>query len=197
LYGMALVVNNLPIISQPMKVKLSEQDLIIAILNKDEIGAEALYDMYSSTLFKVIYSIVKHQEVAEDTLQQTIIKIWHSFDQYHAQKGRLYTWMVTIARNLSKDALRSKAWHNQNNNTDINDISSDVEKRYSTSINIDLFGIKESLNKLKVEHRQVLNLIYYQGYTHVEVADELGIPVGTVKTRWTMGMSNLKRLLCA
>jgi len=85
----------------------------------------------------------------------------------------------------------------QKNNTDINDISSDVEKRYSTSINIDLFGIKESLNKLKVEHRQVLNLIYYQGYTHVEVADELGIPVGTVKTRWTMGMSNLKRLLCA
>jgi RNA polymerase sigma factor (sigma-70 family) len=180
-----------------MKIKLSEPDLINAIQNRSRVGAEALYDMYSSTLFKVIYSIVKHQEVAEDTLQQTMIKIWNSFDQYHTQKGRLYTWMVTIARNLSKDALRSKAYHNYNNNTDLDSVTSDVDKRHNFSINIDVFGIKESVNKLKKEHRDILNLIYYQGYTHVEVADELGIPVGTVKTRWTMGMNTLKRMLAA
>jgi RNA polymerase sigma factor (sigma-70 family) len=180
-----------------MKTQLSEHDLITAIQSRHRIGAEALYDMYSSTLFKVIYSIVKHQEVAEDILQQTIIKIWNSFDQYHTQKGRLYTWMVTIARNLSKDALRSKAHHNQINSTDIAEISYDVDRCHNTTINIDLFGIKESVNRLKREHREVLNLIYYQGYTHVEVADELGIPVGTVKTRWTVGMSALRRMLCA
>jgi RNA polymerase sigma factor (sigma-70 family) len=179
-----------------MKIKLSEQDLIIAIQNRNRIGAEALYDMYSSTLFNVIYSIVKHQEIAEDTLQQTMIKIWNSFDQYQLQKGRLYTWMVTIARNLSKDTLRSKAYHNQNNNTDLNIVRFDVDKRYNTSINIDVFGIRESLDRLKSEHREILNLIYFKGYTHVEVADELGIPVGTVKTRWTKGIVNLKRILC-
>ena len=180
-----------------MKIKLSEQELILAIQSRDRIGAEALYDMYSSTLFKVIYSIVKHQEIAEDTLQQTIIKVWNSFDQYHKQKGRLYTWMVTIARNLSKDALRSKAYHNHSNNSDIDSVSADVDKRHSFSMNIDVLGIKESLNKLKKEHRDILHLIYYQGYTHMEVADELGIPVGTVKTRWTMGMNTLKRMLWA
>jgi RNA polymerase sigma factor (sigma-70 family) len=180
-----------------MKTKLSEQDLITAIQNRNRIGAEALYDMYSSTLFKVIYSIVKHQEVAEDTLQQAMIKIWNSFDQYHQQKGRLYTWMVTIARNLSKDALRSKAFHNESSNSDITTLNNDIDRRYQTSINIDVFGIKDSLLKLKQEHRQVLTLIYYQGYTHVEVADELGIPIGTVKTRWTFAISKLKRILAA
>jgi RNA polymerase sigma factor (sigma-70 family) len=178
-----------------MKIKLSEQDLIAAIQNRDRIGAEALYDMYSSNLFKVIYSIVKHQEVAEDTLQQTILKVWNSFDQYHKQKGRLYTWMVTIARNLSKDALRSKAYHNESNNSDISAMGNDIDMRYQTSINIDVFGIKESLLKLKGEHQEVMNLIYYQGYTHVEVADALGIPVGTVKTRWTFAISRLRSLL--
>jgi DNA-directed RNA polymerase specialized sigma24 family protein len=86
---------------------LSDEDLIIATENHTKIGAQALYDKYSSSLFKVIYSNVKQQEFAEDILQQTYIKIWNSFEQYHEQKGRLCIWIMGIARKLSKEALHA------------------------------------------------------------------------------------------
>jgi RNA polymerase sigma factor (sigma-70 family) len=175
-----------------MQSRLSEDQLILAISNRSRIGAEALYDMYSASLFKVIYNIVKQQEHAEDVLQQTFIKIWQSIGGYQTQKGRLYTWMITIARNLSKDSLRTKAYHNQQKNSDIETAGYDIDKQHNTSININTFGVKDFLNKLKKEHKEILNLIYFQGYTHVEVADELGIPVGTVKTRWKAGIKTLR-----
>jgi RNA polymerase sigma factor (sigma-70 family) len=178
-----------------MKIKLSEQALITAMKDRTRVGAEALYDMYSSNLFKVIYSIVKHQEIAEDTLQQTMLKIWSSINQYNLQKGKLYTWMITIARNMSKDALRSKAYHNESANSDLTRITSEVDERYHTTININHFGIRAFVDRLKKEHREILDLIYYQGYTHVEVADELQIPLGTVKTRWLGGINTLKKMV--
>ena len=80
------------------KITLSEPELVHAILEKDKNGAEALYDMYSSSLYGVIFRIVQHQEIAEDLLQDTFIRIWNSFSSYDAAKGRLFTWMVNVAR---------------------------------------------------------------------------------------------------
>ena len=85
------------------KITLSENELVHAILTKDRNGAEALYDMYSSSLYGVIFRIVQHEEIAEDLLQDTFIRIWNSFSSYDASKGRLFTWMVNVARNIAID----------------------------------------------------------------------------------------------
>ena len=85
------------------KISLSEEELVIAIRNKENVGAEALYEMYSSSLYGVIYRIIQHEEIAEDLLQDTFIRIWNSFSSYDSTKGRLFTWMVNIARNISID----------------------------------------------------------------------------------------------
>ena len=90
------------------KITLSENELVHAILTKDRNGAEALYDMYSSSLYGVIFRIVQHEEIAEDLLQDTFIRIWNSFSSYDASKGRLFTWMVNVARNIAIDKTRSK-----------------------------------------------------------------------------------------
>ena len=94
------------------KITLSEPELVHAILEKDKNGAEALYDMYSSSLYGVIFRIVQHQEIAEDLLQDTFIRIWNSFSSYDSSKGRLFTWMVNVARNIAIDKIRSKEFRN-------------------------------------------------------------------------------------
>jgi RNA polymerase sigma factor (sigma-70 family) len=174
------------------KITLSEDDLIRALRQKDKAGVEALYDMYSSSLYGVIFRIVQHEEIAEDLLQETFIKIWNSFSLYDPSKGRMFTWMVNIARNLSIDKIRSKDFRNSSKNQDLENTVNVVDEQNSTAINPDTVGIKELVQQLKPDQKSVLDLVYFRGYTHVEASEELGIPLGTVKTRMRMAIITLR-----
>lgn len=175
------------------KTTLSENDLILALRQKDKLGAEALYDMYSSSLYGIIYRIVQHEEIAEDLLQETFVKIWNSFSSFDSSKGRLFTWMVNVARNLSIDKLRSKDFRNNSKNQDIENNVNFIDEQRNTAINPDILGVKELVQKLKPEQKSILDLVYFRGYTHVEAAEELGIPLGTVKTRMRMAIITLRK----
>ena len=172
---------------------LSEEELIRALRQQEKIGAEALYDMYSSSLYGVIYRIVQHEEIAEDLLQETFVKIWNSFSAYDPSKGRLFTWMVNLARNLSIDKLRSKDFRNDSKNQDLENTVTSIDEQRNTAINPDIVGVKELVQQLKPEQKSVLDLVYFRGYTHVEAAEELGIPLGTVKTRMRMAIITLRK----
>lgn len=175
------------------KKTLSENDLVQALRQKDKIGAEALYDMYSGSLYGIIFRIVQHEEIAEDLLQDTFVKIWNSFSLYDPAKGRLFTWMVNVARNLSIDKIRSKDFRNSSKNQDIENTVNVIDEQRSTEINPDLIGVKELVKLLKPEQKSVLDLVYFRGYTHVEASEELGIPLGTVKTRMRMAIITLRK----
>lgn len=175
------------------KKTLSENELVLAIRQRDKLGAEALYDMYSSSLYGVIYRIVQHEEIAEDLLQDTFVKIWNSFSSYDSTKGRLFTWMVNVARNLSIDKVRSKDFRNNSKNQDLENTVNFVDEQRSTAINPDILGVKELVQQLKPEQKSILDLVYFRGYTHVEAAEELGIPLGTVKTRMRMAIITLRK----
>jgi RNA polymerase sigma factor (sigma-70 family) len=172
---------------------LSEEELIRALRQQEKIGAEALYDMYSSSLYGVIYRIVQHEEIAEDLLQETFLKIWNSFSAYDQSKGRLFTWMVNLARNLSIDKLRSKDFRNNSKNQDLENTVTSIDEQRNTAINPDIVGVKELVQQLKPDQKSVLDLVYFRGYTHVEAAEELGIPLGTVKTRMRMAIITLRK----
>ena len=174
------------------KTALSEPDLIQAISSKSNIGAEALYDMYSSSLYGIIYRIVQHDEIAEDLLQETFVKIWNSFSSFDSEKGRLFTWMVNIARNLSIDKIRSKDFRNNSKNQDIENTVNFIDEQRSTVINPETMGVKDLVDQLKPDQKSILDLVYFRGYTHVEAADELGIPLGTVKTRLRTAIITLR-----
>lgn len=177
----------------PRKIKLSEEELITALQNREKVGAEALYDMYSGSLHGIIFRIVQHEEIAEDLLQETFVKIWNSFGSFDSEKGRLFTWMANIARNLSIDKLRSKDFRNHSKNQDIENTVNFIDEQRNTSLNPETFGVRELIEKLKPEQKLILDLVYYKGYTHVEVAEELDIPLGTVKTRLRMAIITLRK----
>jgi len=175
------------------KTSLEEPALIEALLQKKQIGAEALYHMYSPALFGIISRIIADKEIAEDVLQETLVKIWNSIHQYDTAKGRLFTWMVNVARNLAIDKVRSKDFRNHSKNQDIDNHVNSIDEHSNSSYQPDLLGVKDLLIKLKPEQKKIVDLIYFHGYTHVEVADELGIPLGTVKTRLRMGIMELRK----
>ena len=101
--------------------------------------------------------------------------------------------MVNVARNLSIDKVRSKEFKNNIKNQDIDNTVNVVDKQNNTAINPEAVGIKELVNQLKQEQKTILDLIYYRGYTHVEAAEELGIPLGTVKTRLRTAIITLRK----
>lgn len=164
-----------------------------ALRHHEKIAVEALYDMYSSSLYGVISRIIIDTAVAEDVLQETFVKIWHSFASYSTEKGRLFTWMVNIARNLAIDKLRSKDFKNQNKNQELEINVTFIDEQKNTVYKPELLGIKDLVQTLKPEQKLILELVYFKGYTHVEAADELGIPLGTIKTRLRMAIQQLRK----
>jgi RNA polymerase sigma factor (sigma-70 family) len=180
-------------LSPKRKISLSEEELVLALRNREKIAVEALYDMYSASLFGVISRIVTDEAVAEDILQETFVKIWHSFSGYSSEKGRLFTWMVNIARNLAIDKVRSKDFKNQSKNHELENNVTFIDEQKNTVYKPELLGIRDLVSTLKPEQRSILDLVYFKGYTHVEAADELGVPLGTIKTRLRMGILQLRK----
>jgi RNA polymerase sigma-70 factor (ECF subfamily) len=175
------------------KISLSEEELVLALSRRERIGAEALYDMYSASLFGIISRVINDTAVAEDVLQETFVKIWNSFSSYSTEKGRLFTWMVNIARNLAIDKLRSKDFKNQSKNQELENNVTFIDEQRSTVYKPELLGIKELVATLKPDQQSILDLVYFKGYTHVEAAEELNIPLGTIKTRLRMAIQELRK----
>jgi RNA polymerase sigma factor (sigma-70 family) len=176
-------------------VKYSEEDLIALLQRRDQVAFAYLYDNYSAALNGVIARMVDDTQLAEDILQETFVKIWNNFGQYDATKGRLFTWMINITRNLTIDTLRSKGYKKQQKiSQDENFVSSTQDKNYSTS-KFDTIGIRKQVQNLKPDQKIIIDLAYFGGYTQEEISTEMKIPLGTVKTRMRTAIIELRKLL--
>jgi RNA polymerase sigma factor (sigma-70 family) len=159
----------------------TEHELVAALKQRDNVAYGYLYDHYSGSLYTIVKQIVQNTELANDILQEVFLNIWRRIESYDPGKGRLFTWMLNIARNASIDTLRSKSYQNSQKNQELPD-NVNIGSQ-STQTNIDSIGLKKVLVRLKPEHRVLIELAYFKGYTHEEIADIEDIPLGTVKTR--------------
>ncbi len=175
----------------------NEQELIAALKTKDEQSYSYLYDNYSGALYSIIKQIVLDGELANDVLQEVFINIWRKIESYDATKGRLFTWMLNIARNASIDTIRSKSFQNSQKNQELsNNVNVNSSISNQTILpDIDNIGLRKTLETLKGEHRILIELAYFKGYTHEEIAKIEGIPLGTVKTRIRNALLQLREYL--
>jgi RNA polymerase sigma factor (sigma-70 family) len=180
-------------IGRSRKLRLSEDKLIEGLKNMDGSAMSALYRMYSDSLYRVISTIVVIEEVAQDLLQETFIKIWKSFKQYDPGKGRLYTWMARLARNISIDYLRSVNYRNYTVSENLSESTQQIDQKFQVSYNPELIGVKDMTNILNDDQRNALDLIYFKGYTHVQAAEELNITVGILRSRLQSSITELRR----
>ena len=171
----------------------SEQELVFLLKSRDTRAFGYLYDNYSGALLGIINQIVDDMDLANDVLQDVFVNIWRKIESYDAGKGRLFTWMLNIARNASIDLIRSSAYQNMKRTKDIED-SYDLGTS-DELLQVDHIGLKKVLDKLKEEHRVLVELSYFKGYTHEEISEIEDIPLGTVKTRIRNALKQLREIL--
>lgn len=161
--------------------------------HREQSAFRYLYDHYSGALYSIILNIVPDKDLASDVLQEVFIKIWKQIESYDNIKGRLFTWMLNVARNASIDAVRSKGYQKSQQNREL------TENVYyaggSTETNTDKIGLKKVVNSLKEDYKVLIILSYFEGFTQDEISKMLGIPLGTVKTRMRSALSQLKQLI--
>jgi RNA polymerase sigma factor (sigma-70 family) len=179
----------------PANVKYSEEELVVQLQNRDQQAFAYLYDNYAGALNGIIYRLVEDKELAEDILQEAFVKIWNNFSSYDTNKGRLFTWMLNLTRNLTIDTLRSKGYKKQSKiSSDENSVSNYADSG-AVSEKFDALGIRKQLSNLKPEQRSIIDMAYFNGYTQDEISKEMGIPLGTVKTRMRSAILELRKML--
>ncbi|WP_238388043.1 RNA polymerase sigma factor [Hymenobacter sediminis] len=179
----------------PESAALETEVLLVQRLrDRDEGAMTIFYDKYSAALYGVIMRIVKKEEIAEDVLQEAMVKIWHSFPSYDAEKGRLFTWVMNVCRNLAIDKIRSRQYRVGSRTQPIEE-SAALRQAAEPSFRPEHIGLQEMTNQLNPEQRQIVDLLYFGGFTQSEVAEELNLPLGTVKTRARAAIKVLSKLI--
>lgn len=174
-------------------ITYQESELVTLLKQRHESAFSYLYDHYSASLYSVIISIVPDRELSNDILQEVFIKIWRQIETYDNAKGRLFTWMLNVARNASIDAVRSKNYQQSQQNRELTETV--YEAGGSTHTNTDNIGLRKIVHKLKEEYRVLVELSYFEGFTQDEISKMLEIPLGTVKTRLRSALIQLKQVI--
>jgi len=165
-----------------------ETQITTLLAQRDQAAIALIYDHYAPALYGTILRIVRSEAAAEDVLQDTLVKVWRYADRYDARQGRLFTWLINIARNTAIDAYRSKAFKQQAENQGLEIAVDRVGHLEST----DHIGLKELVETIDPKHRELIDLAYFQGYTQAEIAEALQLPLGTVKTRMRAALQALR-----
>lgn len=170
----------------------SEEELVILLKQQSREAFNYLYKHYAGVLFGVVNKVIYDEQTSQDVLQEVFVKIWNNISQYNAEKGRIYTWMINIARNAAIDKLRSKGEIMKSKIQTGEDIVSNIGAGMKTEQKTDTIGLREMVAGLKPEYQSIVNLAYFNGFTLDEIAKTLDMPLGTVKTRMRHAMQLLR-----
>jgi RNA polymerase sigma factor (sigma-70 family) len=171
----------------------SEASLIEALRKHDNDAFTYLYKYYKGALFTVILQLISNREIAEDVLQESFMMAWKNIDKYDAGKGRLYTWLYNVTRNCAINTLRSKNYKSQQKNDSIEHYVNYADEKESLVVNINKIGLRKQIHLLRDDYKNVLELSYFNGFTHEEISKILNIPTGTVKTRLRNALMELRK----
>ena len=172
-------------------------ELLKAIAGGDDAALGQLYDRYRLILFGLLMRILNNREEAEDVLQEVFLQVWRRAKDFDENRGRPFTWLVTLARSRGIDRLRSLASRERvAMMAGADEASDEVSDAATDAIRSEQRGVVNSaLSQLPEEQKRPLMLAYFDGLTQSEIATQLGAPLGTVKTRMRSGMMKLRELL--
>ncbi|WP_168797440.1 RNA polymerase sigma factor [Neolewinella litorea] len=170
------------------------QDVLLELLRKrDEAGMRYLFEHYGGALNNIIGQIVTEQRIAEEVLQDVLMRIWDNVGQYDPAKSRLFTWMARIARNAAIDRVRSKSYRKAGKTDELDVVV--INRSNSETMSVEHIGLSNLLTRLDANYRSIIDLLYFKDYTQAEAAEELDLPLGTVKTRSRRALQKLREIL--
>lgn len=162
------------------KIQIVEDDLVSLLRNKDLQGFSILYDNYSAAVYGIVLKIVSSEEVANDVLKNTFLKIYNEVQDYDTSKGSLFTWLLRVGRGLALEQLRTQ------------DIIENTDK---VQLDINTEGVKKLIDNLLPEQQNLIELLYFQGLTLAEVAAKYDISVSTLQALVRVAVLELRRFM--
>jgi RNA polymerase sigma factor (sigma-70 family) len=171
----------------------TEPELVYSLKKRSNEAFRYLYMNYRGSLYAVINQLIPETETANDVLQELFITIWNNIEKYDPSKGKLYTWLFNLARNTAINKIRSKNYKNSQKNDELSKYVDSIGEKHEVNMNINQIGLRKEVSRLKEEHRQVVELSYFNGFTHEEISKALNIPLGTIKTRLRNALIELRK----
>jgi RNA polymerase sigma-70 factor, ECF subfamily len=173
---------------------LGDEDLISLVEGSDAQAFAALYDRHSRAAYSLAYRMMGERQAAEDLMQDAFLKVWQASGSYRAERGSMRTWVLSIVHNRGIDQLRSLVRHRstQEKVEASAPISQPSEAFAETWRNSRREQVREALSTLPPEQLKILELAYFSSYTHLEIAELLDLPLGTVKGRMRLGLKKLR-----
>jgi len=174
-----------------------DRELLQAIARQDANALVALFDRYNRLAFGLAYRILGDAFVAEEVVQDAFMSIWRNAASYDFARGNVRSWLLTIVRNRAIDQLRG-AFGRSQSNVDLDAMASVLaapDLWDDVLVEIQATDVRAALGALPEEQRVAIELAYFEGLTHVEIAARLDIPLGTVKSRLRLGLQKLHDLL--
>jgi RNA polymerase sigma factor (sigma-70 family) len=170
-----------------------EAELVQRLLAREELAMTIFYRQYHRALYAAIYRLVRQPALAQDVLQECLVKVWAAFPSYDARKGRLFTWVLRIGSNLAIDALRRQRLVTER----VYPLDDEASNQWAAPVTFwpEHIGVREWLALLPAGEQELMNLLYLQGYTQVEAAQALHLPLGTVKSRAGRSLRRLAQVV--
>ena len=161
---------------------------------------ERLVEDHQGLAYAVALRVVNDPAVAEDVVQEAFLSVWRQASTYDGMRGSMRTWILTVVRNRAIDRVRAERSRPTSGATDIDalvTLHADTDVWADVSAQLDREAVIAALGGLPSEQRETIELAYYSGLTHVEIADRMSVPLGTVKGRMRMGLQKLRTVLFA
>jgi RNA polymerase sigma-70 factor, ECF subfamily len=173
---------------------LADEDLISFVGHNDAEAFTILYDRHSDAAFSLAYRMMGERQASEDLTQDAFLKVWRGASSYRADRGSVRTWLLSIVRNCSIDQIRSQASRRRTQESiEASAPRSQPSEAFAeTWRNSQREQVREALSTLPSEQLKILELAYFSGYTHVEIAELLGLPLATVKGRMRSGVKKIR-----
>ena len=173
---------------------LKDEEIVSLLLERNQKGIDFLYKQYGKYIYGFIFEIVKYEDISEIVLQDTFLKVWTKIDSFNKNKGIFLTWVISIARNTAIDMIRSKNYKQMLRLVSLENLSQN--KQYiDEGLVVDNMDVRANIKKIDPKCVEILELVYFKGYSGSEVAKKLGIPHGTVKSRIRKAFKDLRKIM--
>jgi len=177
---------------------LADEDLMQLVRRNDPRAFEVVYERHSGAAFSLAYRMVGRGNLAEDVVQESFLSLWRSGARYERARGSVRTWVLGIVHHRAIDQLRRSSVHDKRRASD-----EGLEERLESGERTDnevarreeAASIRSAMTTLPADQSHVIELAYFGGFTHTEIAEILGAPVGTVKGRMRLGLEKLRNQL--
>ena len=174
---------------------LSDEALVALVARSDEVALAELYDRFGRVAYGLAFRILRDRALAEDAVQEGFMNAWRTADRFMPERAKASTWLLTLVHRRAVDLVRREDRRRVEPLDASFDAASDASAEQDAWLRFERERVQAALRRLPDQQREALELAYYGGFTQSELAERLGQPVGTIKSRMFAGLARLRELL--